>query len=397
MGEHRYLYPVGKSLEHAVQAALEPSFDRVLLRQPAPVSVEVNLLSFQLLQEGTKKPATCKLTIQVEVKDGQGRRLEKGTFSASASGAFDGRSNPEAVWRASYDVADQFKNWLAGSPAVANAVERSRYQTAVSGPPAVSSSPPPRQPVASKRYKPGYSRKVAAVIGINDYGVWPSLEGATPDAKRIAESLRGMGFGVTEVYDGEATRERILQLLGEELQEQTDDESIAMIFFAGHGYTETLPNGEKRGYIIPVDGDSDRVFSTGISMETLRDLSNRLPAKHVYYAMDSCYSGLGFTRGMGPRPSTENFIDIVTSRRAVQMMTAGQEGEQALEQGGRGIFTSFLVRALDGEADFNGDGYVTASEIGAFVPSNVSSATKARQNPRHGTLEGSGEVVFPLE
>jgi uncharacterized caspase-like protein len=263
------------------------------------------------------------------------------------------------------------------------------------GPPPASASP--RQPVASKCYKPGYSRKAAAVIGINEYGIWPSLEGATPDAKRIAESLRGMGFGVTEVYDGEATRERILRLLSEELQEEVDEESIAMIFSAGHGYTETLPNGEKRGYIIPVDGHTDRVFSTGISMETLRDLSNRLPAKQVYYAMDWCYSGLGFTRGIGTRRSTENFIDIVTSRRSVQMMTAGQEGEQALEQGGHGIFTSFLVRALEGEADFNGDGYVTSSEIGAFVPSNVSFATNARQNPRHGTLEGSGEVVFALE
>ena len=155
----------------AMKAALEPSFDRVLLRQPAPVTVEVDLLSFQLLQAGTKKPATCSLTIQVEVRDAQGRRLEKGTFSSSASGAFDGRSNPEAVWRVSYDVADQFKNWLAGSPAVANAVERSRYATAVAEPRAVSPSPSPRQPVASKRYKPGYSRKVAAVIGINDYGV----------------------------------------------------------------------------------------------------------------------------------------------------------------------------------------------------------------------------------
>lgn len=92
---------------------------------------------------------------------------------------------------------------------MADAVERSKYLTAVAGLPAVSASPPPRQPVASKRYKPGYSRKVAAVIGINDYGIWPSLEGATPDAKRIAGSLRGMGFGVTEMYDGEATRERI--------------------------------------------------------------------------------------------------------------------------------------------------------------------------------------------
>jgi uncharacterized caspase-like protein len=250
--------------------------------------------------------------------------------------------------------------------------------------------------VVSRRFKSGYGKRVAAVVGINEYAKWPRLEGATSDAKRVAETLRGLGFSVTEIYDEEATRERILRLLGQDLQEQTDEESLATIFFAGHGYTETLPNGEARGYIIPVDGDSERVFSTGISMETVRDLSNRLPAKHVYYAMDSCYSGLGFTRGIAVKASTPNYIDIVTSRRSVQMITAGQEGEQALERGGRGIFTSHFLRALEGEADFNDDGYVTASEIGAFVPSGVSATTGARQNPQHGTLDGSGEVVFQL-
>jgi hypothetical protein len=42
--------------------------------------------------------------------------------------------------------------------------------------------------------------------------------------------------------------------------------------------------------------------------------------------MDSRDSVLSFTRGIGTRPSTENFIDIVTSQRAEQMMNGGSEG-----------------------------------------------------------------------
>ena len=129
-------------------------------------------------------------------------------------------------------------------------------------------------------------------------------------------------------------------------------------------------------------------------MTTLRDLSNRLPAKHVYFAMDSCYSGLGFVRGLTSAPKDDGYIRKVTSWRAVQMITAGQEGEVAIERGGRGVFTSFLLKALDGAADFNGDGFVTASEIGAYVPSQVTAATSNRQTPKYGTLEGNGEVVF---
>jgi len=131
-----------------------------------------------------------------------------------------------------------------------------------------------------------------------------------------------------------------------------------MIYFAGHGQTETLPTGGKRGYLIPVDGDTQDVFSTAISMDTLRDLSNRLPAKHVYFAMDSCYSGLGFMRGLARTPKGQGYIEKMTSLRAVQMITAGAEGEAAIEFGGQGLFTTKFLEALRGESDFDGDGVV---------------------------------------
>ena len=131
-------------------------------------------------------------------------------------------------------------------------------------------------------------------------------------------------------------------------------------------------------------------------MQTLRELSSRLPAKHVYYAMDSCYSGLGFTRGIAVSAGRNDYIDKLTTRRAVQMITAGQEGEIVVERGGRGIFTTYFLRALEGEADFNGDGFVTASEIGAYLPPAVTKAADSRQTPKWGTLEGTGEVVFGL-
>ena len=40
--------------------------------------------------------------------------------------------------------------------------------------------------VERKTYSPGYERRVAAVIGINDYREWPRLGGAVSDAKRTA-------------------------------------------------------------------------------------------------------------------------------------------------------------------------------------------------------------------
>jgi hypothetical protein len=244
---------------------------------------------------------------------------------------------------------------------------------------------------------PDYGRRVAVVIGINEYAHWPVLEGAASDARRVANEFRRFGFDeVIELYDREGTRTAILDALGTDLSEKTGSNDLAVIYFAGHGQTETLSSGKKRGYVIPVDSDPSRVFATAISMDTLRDLSDRIPAKHIYYVMDSCYSGLGFVRGLAPTPKGAGYVRKMTSRRAVQMITAGGEGEEAIEAGGQGLFTAKLLEAWSGDADFDGDGFVTASELGTYVKPQVSAASDQRQTPQFGTLQGSGEVVFQL-
>ena len=274
--------------------------------------------------------------------------------------------------------------------------------TAARPPPSAGVSRPGRRAAPEKRtYRPGYEKRVAAVIGVNDYVSWPRLTGARPDAEKVAERLRQLGFEtVLELYDREATRGAILELLGSRLAGVVGENDLVVIFFAGHGQTETIGRGtreQKRGYIIPADASVEGVFSTAIPMHQLRALTNRLPAKHVFYAMDSCYSGLGFSRALGiVRKDADDYIDKVTSLRSVQMVTAGGEGEEVIERDGEGVFTRSLLDALDGEADANGDGYVTATEIGAYVAPRVTNETGARQSPQSGRLEGEGEIAFEI-
>ena len=84
----------------------------------------------------------------------------------------------------------------------------------------------------------------------------------------------------------------------------------------------------------------------------------------------------------------------LASKRAVQMITAGAENEQVIERGTRGLFTTYFLRAIEGEADFDDDGWVTASEIGTWVKPQVSNASQNQQTPQFGSLQGNGEVVF---
>lgn len=237
-----------------------------------------------------------------------------------------------------------------------------------------------------------YGRRIAAVVGISRYKRMSGLEGARDDARETADLLRSLGFdAVYELYDEEATRAGILELLGQRLRREAESEDLVFVFYAGHGTTETLANGEKRGYLLPTDGSSADPYVSGISMETIRDLSNRLAARHVYYAIDACYSGSLLQRARASSRSAGG-----DARRAVQVVTAGLEGQQAIERDGRGLFTTHLLQALRGEADANGDLRVTASEIGEFVADQVGMQSRGRQTPAYGHLGGTGEIAIEL-
>jgi tetratricopeptide (TPR) repeat protein len=66
-------------------------------------------------------------------------------------------------------------------------------------------------------------------------------------------------------------------------------------------------------------------------------------------------------------------------------LTASRDREQSFEHadwgGGHGIFTYYVVKGLEGSADENRDGRVTADELGEYVRTEVRRATGGKQNP----------------
>jgi hypothetical protein len=257
---------------------------------------------------------------------------------------------------------------------------------------------PPVQ-VSEGKGSPGldtiYDKSVAVVIGINQYEKWPVLEFALSDARAIAEKLEEEGFDeIVTLVNQEATQRRILTELFHSLPEKVGRNDRVVFYFAGHGQTEDLEEGGKKGYIIPADAEPMDYTSTAISMEQIRSLSNRIPAKHILYVMDCCYSGLGLSRSYGTAPTLTGYLRKVASLRAVQIVTAGGKGEQVQEKEGHGIFTTYFLRALEGEADLDRDGVVTGTELGAYLRPTVSEASQQKQTPLYGRLEGEGEVMF---
>ncbi len=241
-----------------------------------------------------------------------------------------------------------------------------------------------------------YRKSFAVVVGINQYEKWPVLEFGVADARAVKARLKEEGFDDIMVILGrEATQRRILTALYDYLPKKVQRNDRVVFYFAGHGQTHDLPNGGKEGYIIPVDAGVDNYTSTGISMDQIRGLSSRIAAKHILYIMDSCYSGLGFSRGMiTVSPEFEGYLRKISSMRAVQIITAGGKGEQVQEKEGHGLFTTYLLKALEGNGDFNKDTVVTGTELGAYLRPAVSNASNQAQTPLYGRLEGEGEFLF---
>ncbi|MGD8366789.1 MAG: caspase family protein [Desulfobacterales bacterium] len=243
-----------------------------------------------------------------------------------------------------------------------------------------------------------YERSYAVVIGINRYEKWPPLEFAVNDAQSIRERLSQTGFDeVITLFDGEATQRRILTELFHNLPRKAGRNDRVLFYFAGHGQTEDLGGGGKKGYIIPVDAETDDYGSSAISMNQIRSLSSRIQAKHILFVMDCCYSGLGLSRAYGISAGVGGYLRKVSFLRAVQIVTAGGMGEQVQEKSGHGLFTTYFLRALDGEADINNDGVVTGTELGAYIRPQVSDASNQFQTPLFGRLEGEGEFIFYVD
>ncbi|HLL55902.1 MAG TPA: caspase family protein, partial [Myxococcaceae bacterium] len=253
--------------------------------------------------------------------------------------------------------------------------------------------------------KPLYRDSHAVVVGINEYKGWPKLSYAVNDAQAIRDVLVNKFLfkpqNVHLLLNGEATRERILSVLGDSLADtaKVDKDDRVFFFFAGHGVTRKLPNGGAQGYIVPVDADTKNFQAQAISMTSFQDVSEAIPAKHIFYVMDACYSGLALTRGANaaPGPDVRKYLEEITRRATRQVLTAGGSDEQVSDRGpnGHSIFTWTLLQGLEGRADANADGYVTATELASYVAPAVSSLSQ--QTPAFGSMVGSEGGEFVLE
>jgi tetratricopeptide (TPR) repeat protein len=234
--------------------------------------------------------------------------------------------------------------------------------------------------------KPAIPRSYALVVGIAGYQKLPQdaqLKFPERDAESIYSILispEGGNFraeNVRKLIGPRATLANLRRELEQWLPGVSREDDRILIYFAGHGFVH---NG--KAYLAPYDIDPDNIAGTGYSMDALGDvIGKKIKGKWKVLLTDSCHSG-----SITP-PADAAMINASLKglERSLFSLTASRDREKSFESpewaGGHGIFTYYVVKGLEGSADEDRNGIVTADELSEYVHREVRSATDGRQNP----------------
>jgi len=240
-------------------------------------------------------------------------------------------------------------------------------------------------PVAPAKPTVQIPRSYALVIGIAKYKNLPApqqLQYPERDAEAIYSILispEGGNFRAENVHTligGKATLAAVRRELEEWLPSVAKEEDRVLVYFAGHGFVAA-----GQPYLAPYDIELGQIAKTAYPMATLGADFGKIKAKWKVLLTDSCHSG-----AVAPESDVQTINrSLIDATRSVFSLTASRDRERSFESpdwgGGHGIFTYYVVRGLEGEADANHDGIVTADELAEYARSNVREATEGKQNP----------------
>jgi formylglycine-generating enzyme required for sulfatase activity len=251
-------------------------------------------------------------------------------------------------------------------------------------------------------------RKFVVVIGIDNYVHLPRLRCAVNDALGFQALLvRHLGFEapIPALTNGAATKPAIEAVIEDQLRRILQPDDALILFFAGHGTTRVAhleAMTVETGYLAPVEARAPDQFSDLVNMEELLRKVGMLPARHILVILDACHSGLALGSAVSGYRSLGAYLNSLASNRSRRVITSARRHELAQDSGpiaGHSLFTGLLIRTLtSGEADLDGNGVVTFSELALLLQQQVGQASGSRQTPDYGAfhLDDRGEMVLAL-
>lgn len=264
----------------------------------------------------------------------------------------------------------------------------------------------PKKNQESEPWKQG--RLLVVAIGINNYQYWQKLKNAVQDAVGFQQVLidkLGFAAPIEPLINERATKVAVNNLVEDQLREILQEDDSLILFFAGHGYTRVDKLGSKTietGYLIPVEASGSNKYSEYIEIDPFLKSVGKLPAKHILVILDSCHSGFALGSAMNLYRDAVNYTKDLSNKVSRRVITSALREQPALDSGpipGHSLFTGTLINGFNwGEADLDGNGLISSSELGLFIQQKVGQASESKQTPDFGAFhwDDRGEMVISL-
>lgn len=231
----------------------------------------------------------------------------------------------------------------------------------------------------------------ALVVGINEYPSLPpakQLKAARPGAEAVARLLRQYRVErdrLTQLFDDGATKDSILGHILGPLRRDVKEQDSVFFYFAGQCQVD--PKTKEAG-LLPAGAVED-VPTSFILVKELQDVLSRVPARHIFVAVDSCVGDflVGGSKISGDPPVRE-----VYQKKSRWVLAAGTPPQA---DGGLSPFAQALVDSLRE----NTLAYLTPLHLGQELATRLPPAANRtlKSGPMVGVGDEDGQFVFRLE
>jgi hypothetical protein len=240
---------------------------------------------------------------------------------------------------------------------------------------------------------------IAIIIGIADYKSLPKADFANDDARAFYDyAIRALGIKpeyIKLLVDSDAEEVEILRTFRNWLPSKVRSTTDVYVFYSGHG----LPTADGQGlYLIPPRAARDLIDDTAIPFSKINAALQSAKPKSVTMILDACYSGQarsGETLVASARPvrlKTENRLfpenfTVITASQNDQISSSNPDLQH-------GIFSYYLMKGMEGDADANRDGKITLGEMQAYLVENVGRQAGMMNRKQEPQLVGDANQVL---
>jgi len=241
-----------------------------------------------------------------------------------------------------------------------------------------------------------FGQKHAFVVGINHYrpGIG-DLNYCVNDALELSQTFQSLGYQVKALHD-DADDENLFPIksnIETELitwTQSLNPEDTLYVHFSCHG---TL--NAKNAMLIASDTRIQRIANTALDLQEIIAIMKNGRARKLVLSLDVCHGGVDLGRALIDQEFIKNVYEKAEGFVLLAASTARQQAYEVHEHR-HGLFTYFLIQGLNGQADRDDDGIISADDLRNYTLDQIS-----RWNAQNGGFqeptyraEGIGEIML---